>query len=146
MTTMVGTQKSFLDALIELVELEYDAVEAYKEAIEHLKREDYKEKLKNFLMDHERHIVELTNLITERGETPPKAPDIKQYLLKGKIKAANILGDNSILKAMKDNEEDTNKAYERLNNHVDKWAEAVDVLQRNFSDEKRHKAWLEETL
>ena len=45
MTTMVGTQKSFIEAVKELIELNYDALEAYEVAIDNIEDSEYK---KNF--------------------------------------------------------------------------------------------------
>lgn len=42
MATLVGTQKNFADALKALIELDYDAIEAYKAAIDRLENENYK--------------------------------------------------------------------------------------------------------
>lgn len=143
MVTLVGTQKDFLKALAALLELDYDAIEAYQLAIQKLTNEAYKRKLGEFLEDHKRHVQELSALIASHGNLPPQGPDMKQHLLKGKVTAASLMGDRAILKAMQDNEIDTNTAYERLNQHQSKWQEAVDCLKRGFEDEKRHKAWLE---
>ncbi len=143
MVTLVGKQAEFLDALKELIELDYDAVTAYQAAIERVKNDFYKEKLSEFLTDHKRHIVELSEVMERHGSLPPEGPDMKKHLLKGKIIAASMLGDQTILRAMKDNEIDTNTAYERLNHHADVWPNAVDALERGWEDEKRHKAWLE---
>ncbi len=143
MVTLVGTQEDFLKALTELIELDYDAVEAYQAAIERIKDPLYKENLEEFQQDHKRHIQALSKLIVQHGDTPPNGPDMKQLLLKGKVIAASILGDKGILNAMKDNEIDTNTAYERLTHHKHKWTEVHGTLEDGLKDEKRHKAWLE---
>ena len=44
------------------------------------------------------------------------------------------------------NEIDTNTAYERINNHEDKWPDSLDTLQAGLADEKKHKAWLDSVL
>jgi rubrerythrin len=146
MVTLVGTQTTFLDAVKDLLELDYDAIEAYKAAIERIENQDYKSKLVEFKADHERHTEELSQLIRELGDEPPKGPSAKQYLTKGKVVIANLIGDNAILLAMKDNEEDTNTAYERLNTHKHKPDMANDVLSRGRADEGRHREWLNRTL
>lgn len=55
-------------------------------------------------------------------------------------------GDKAILQAMLSNEEDTNTAYERLNNHTDKWDDAEKILEQGFKDEQKHKKWIENQL
>ncbi len=52
MVTFVGNQENFADALKELVELEYAAVDAYEAAVERLENPVYKAKLKEFKKDH----------------------------------------------------------------------------------------------
>ena len=42
MATMVGTQESFIKAIQELVELDYDAIGAYESAIKNLDKLEYK--------------------------------------------------------------------------------------------------------
>ena len=70
MTTLVGTQKDFAIALKELIGLDYDAVEAYKAAIDRIKNEDCKNQLQKFKQDHERHIEELNNILILHKEEP----------------------------------------------------------------------------
>ncbi|WP_058533894.1 DUF2383 domain-containing protein [Legionella saoudiensis] len=146
MTTLVGTQKEFHDALYELCELDYDAIEAYKAAINRLENNAYKNVLTEFLYDHERHVQELTNILRSRQHPFPDGPGMKEYLAQGKVVLANLMGDRAILKAMVSNEVDTNTAYERVNNYSDIWPDALAILQRGLEDERRHKQWLESTL
>lgn len=44
------------------------------------------------------------------------------------------------------NEEDTNTAYERTRNHDEIWSDATEILNAGYSDEKRHKRWIEENI
>lgn len=143
MTTAVGTQTKFEDALYELCELDYDAVEAYEAAINRLEKEDYKATLRDFKNDHQRHIEEIRKLLETHQAKIPEGPSLKGLLTQGKVVLGNLFGDNSILTAMLSNEMDTNKAYERLNTHTEKWMDAIDTLARGLEDERRHKEWLE---
>lgn len=68
MPTLVGIQADFAKALRELVELDYDAVEAYKVAIKRLKNRKYKDRLQQFKKDHERHINELNTVLFAHDE------------------------------------------------------------------------------
>lgn len=146
MTTFVGKQSDFSKAMIELLELEYDANEAYAEAIAKLENSTYKAELTQFKLDHDRHLSELTLVIKNHDLNPPIKPDIKVWLTKGKVILASLVGDLAILTAMQTNEVDTNTAYERMNQHEGLWADAVEILRRGWEDEKRHKAWLEQTI
>lgn len=143
MTTLVGNQTSFTDAVQELLELDYDAVEAYEAAINRVENSTYKSKLSEFKMDHQRHITELSALLRKHNAEVPTGPSAKQWLTQGKVVLANLMGDAAILRAMVTNEEDTNVAYARMQGREDIWADAKDILRRGLEDEKRHKNWLQ---
>ncbi|MBN8827743.1 MAG: DUF2383 domain-containing protein [Sphingobacteriia bacterium] len=146
MVTLVGTQTEFLDAVKDLIELDYDAAEAYDAAINRLENNDYKEKLRQFKEDHDRHTRELTNLVQKHGEEAPDGPSGKQWLTKGKVVLADLMGDKAILMAMRSNEIDTNTAYDRLLDHEGMWDDAREIIKKGFEDEKHHKAWFDEIL
>ena len=146
MTTLVGTQKSLVEALDALLELDYDAIEAYKAAIDRLDDENDKASLRSFLGDHQRHTTELAPIISRLGGQPSMGPDVKQWLTKGKVVILALAGDNAVLLAMKTNEEDTNTAYERVVKRDDLPSDVRPILERNFADEQRHKAWIEARL
>jgi hypothetical protein len=55
------------------------------------------------------------------------------------------MGTEMTLKAMRSNEEVLNKQYgERLKKEFP--ADILDIIRRNFSDEQRHLAWVEQAL
>jgi hypothetical protein len=63
---------------------------------------------------------------------PPTGPSVgKQWLTKGKVVLANLIGDGTILSAMLSNEVDTNTAYERINDRTDKWGDAKRLLSED---------------
>lgn len=137
--------KQIISDLSDLIELDYDAIAAYKSAIARLESAAYKATLTEFLGDHKRHIEELGSAVRREGGNPPVEGDAKKFLTKGKVVLADLAGDEAILKAMKSNEEQTNTKYE----------EAVEtgypeniqaVLRQGLSDERRHKDWLVKTL
>lgn len=139
MTTFVGMQGSYAEALKELLELDFDAAEAYKTAIAKIDDENYKSKLEEFLKDHERHINELTKILNNHNEEAPTGPSIKQYLTKGKVFVADIIkGDLAILAAMLDNEKDTRDAYKTVAARDDHWEDAKDFIKSGVEDEERH--------
>ena len=146
MVTRVGNQKYFTEAIKELLELEYDALEAYKAAIGRFEKEMYKLKLQEFQNDHERHIARISNILSNYSKEIPDKPSSKQWLTKGKVVLANLIGDKKIIEAMISNEEDTNQAYENLCKRDDKWSEIEEFLTSAHTDEKRHKAGLKEMI
>jgi len=142
MTTLVGKQIDFQEALYQLCELEYDAKEAYQAALLRLNNLYYKAQLNEFMKDHEHHIDMITQLLKKHDCKIPSGPDLKQFLAQGKVLLGQLAGDEGILKAMLSNEEDTNVAYERLINHPALWSDADPIIQRGLNDEKRHKSWM----
>lgn len=147
MTTLVGMQNNFADALRDLIELEYAAREAYKVAFDKLENKTYKDKIGEFMADHERHIKELGDVLRSKNEdVPDKSDAAKQFITKGKVILANLVGDRAILMAMRSNEIDTNTAYERMIIHENIWPETADLIKRNLNDERKHQNWLEQTI
>lgn len=139
------TNETVIDNLSDVIQLDYDAIAAYKAAIERLEAPTYKAKLKEFLADHERHVKELGDVIRSKGGTPPESGDLKVILTKGQVIIAGLGDDQTILRAMKLNEDQTNSKYEdaveRSNpEHVRQ------LLEKGLADERRHRAWLERIL
>jgi rubrerythrin len=146
MTTMVGKQNDFMKALQELLELDYDAIEAYETAINRIEDSEFKSKLNDFKMDHQRHVTDISALLRSHNAKVPNGPDLKQWLTKGKVVLGGMIGDNAILTAMLTNEEDTNTAYSRMIAHPEIWKEATPIIENGLRDEKRHKNWLESVI
>jgi hypothetical protein len=135
-----------MEAISDLVELEFAAIAAYDTAIENLQNYEYKSKLQEFKYDHKVHINSLSDFLEEHNLDVPQGPGGKQWLTKGKVALANMLGDRTILRAMVSNECDTNLAYERMCERNDKIDDVMILLKAAFEDEKRHKAWMEREL
>ena len=146
MVTPAETQNNFLDAISALIELDYNAIKAYQTAIDRLNDEEYQEILQEFMEDHQRHIDNLSNYLIEQRRTPPSEPDLKSIFIQGKVVIASLTTDQAILRAMRSNEEDTNKAYERIISHPGKPDELSQVLNQGLSDERRHRDWFLEEI
>lgn len=146
MATMVGTEKQLDSLLNSLLELDYDAIEAYRAAIARLENADDRKQFATFMADHQRHTRELTPLVSALGREASKGADMKQWLTKGKVIIAGLVGDKAILMAMKTNEDDTNVAYERATQRTDLPTHIRVVIERNLGDERRHRAYIEARL
>lgn len=148
MVTLVGSQDDFIDAVKDLIELEYDTVRAYEFAIEKLETASYKTKMLEFLNDHRRHIEKLTGYLRDRNIEAPSSGDLlKGMLAKLKVAIGNLTTvDENILRAMLDNERDTNTAYEKMVNHSSRTIDIESFLTDALADERRHKAWIENVL
>ena|SRR5579871_5809651 len=146
MVTTVGTESELVDLLMDLIKLDYDAIEAYNSAIQKLKNKSFADQMRVFRDDHERHTKNLRPFVTQLGKKAPTSGDAKSLLTTGKVAMAALLGDKAILMAMKTNEDDTNTAYERATGHAGLTAELRKILSGNLSDERRHRTWIEETM
>lgn len=102
--------------------------------------------METFKTDHERHVKELNELLSKHNKKTVKGPSSKQWLTKGKVILADLVDDKAILYAMHTNEEDTNTAYERLNEYNNKWHDASKTLKQDLLDEQKHKRWIEKQL
>ncbi len=142
MATMTGKESDGMKTIYKLVELDFDAVEAYEAAIQRLKDQTSRTKLSEFKADHERHIRDLSDALNRHGITAPNRGDAKRVLIKGKVVIGQIAGDRGILQAMKTNEDDTNDAYERASNRSDLPPEILSLVERGLADERRHRDWI----
>lgn len=146
MVTTVGTESKLDDLLSDLIQLDYDAAEAYKAAIERLESTAFKTALSEFRDDHLRHTRELGECLRALGRPVPTEGDMKQVLAKGKVVIAGLMGDKAILQAMRTNEDDTVTAYNRAVNFAGTPDSVLDALERGQADELRHCQWILSTL
>jgi rubrerythrin len=143
MVTKVGIKSDYANAIKDLLELDFDAIEAYEAAINRLQDQSYKSKLSEFKQDHVKHTEVLSSLLKTHEEEAPTSGSAKQYLAQGKVVLGGLIGDKMILLAMISNEIDTNTAYERVLYHEHRWADAVNIITEGLADERRHKTWLQ---
>ena len=146
MVTTVGTASDVVDMLNDLIQLDYDAIQAYEAAIGRIDNSEHHRQLTAFKDDHVRHTQELGRVVRELGAEPATSASMKQVLTVGKVAFADMLGDRAVLQAMKTNEDDTNTAYERAAGRSDLPQAAVPVIQSALGDERRHRDWLEKTI
>jgi uncharacterized protein (TIGR02284 family) len=146
MATFVGTQYRVEHFLKALLELEYDAIEAYSAAIRRLADPAIQRTFDGFRSDHQRHVRELSDYLRTQGHEPPEGADAKALLTEGKVVIGQLVGDKGILIAMRSNERDTNTAYERTFLREDISAELGIILSRNLDDERRHQQWIEQQI
>jgi rubrerythrin len=144
MVTTVGTESTMISLVEDLLILEHDAIAAYDQTIARLENANYKRQVAEFKSDHDRHVRELTQLASAVGARAYQSGDAKQLLTTGKVALASMMGDATILSAMRSNEEDTVTAYERASRHAEATSEARVVFERAHADELRHRAWMTE--
>lgn len=135
-----------IEELNELIRFDHAAVGAYTEAIDSLQNEpSVRDPMTRFRGDHERHVSELSAQVRRLGGKPAEHVDLMGGARKVMTKIAGLVGSESVLKAMKSNEEAINKTY---NHHatLDFPADILELIKRNYQDEKRHLEWVEQAL
>jgi rubrerythrin len=133
--------------LNDLLQLDHDAIQAYSIAIARIRNETYKQTLREFKADHERHIEELTRLVKHHGGTPVPLPHLPSGVFKLAVQAVGALGgDRGVLLAFKSNERQVRDKYRRMAEQQHTDTEMSAVLSRAAGDESRHYSWVLETL
>jgi uncharacterized protein (TIGR02284 family) len=141
----VTDQQRMIERLNDLIALDHDAVGAYEAAITRIDIESLRMSLREFQNDHLRHIQDLSRVVLSLGGTPRQKPDVKGFLLKGFTAITSMMGNEAALKAMQGNEKLTNRSYEHA--LKESWTEDVrTIIERNFRDEQRHLAFIENAL
>jgi uncharacterized protein (TIGR02284 family) len=142
---MALSTEKIIEELNELIRFDYDAVGEYHEAIDHIKEALIRDPLTKFRGDHERHITELTAIVRRIGGKPVDKADFKGQVRKTMTKVAGLIGTESVLRAMKSNEEVLTKSYAH-HAQLDFPRDILDVIKRNYGDEQRHLAWIVQAL
>lgn len=132
--------------LSALVQVDADAVLAYDRAIAGVGAGSVSRTLAGFKLDHQRHIVELSQALLGMGIAPPEArPDLKGSILGSMTALRSRLGTEQALHAMRTNEQLTTASYARA--LAKPFPEDVlEVIRRGDADERHHLAWLEKAL
>ena len=131
--------------LQKLCELDFDAIEAYDEAIKRLDDKGIADKLAQYRSDHVSHTEALNGLLQARNEEKVNGPDAKRFLTEGKVVIADLMGDKAVLKAMVANEKVTVKTYEEALENDSLSVEETTQITKHYDDEKRHHDWMKST-
>lgn len=138
--------QDIIKKLESLRQLDFDAVQAYSQAIEKIDVMSIRTELERFRGDHERHITDLATAIQRLGGQPEElGRDVKGVLIEGMTMLRSVTGTKGALKAMKTNEKLTNKSYEEAL-ESDLPIDVQDVVLRNRQDEARHLEFIEAAL
>ena len=146
MVTTVGLAPDVIDMLNDLIQLDYDVIQAYEAAIPRIDNSEHQGELAAFRDDHDRHVRELDNVVRELGGKPVNGSAISQVVAAEKIAFADMIGDKTVLQALKTEVNGTNKAYERAAGRRDLPPEAAPVIQAAIGDKRRHRDWIEKTI
>jgi rubrerythrin len=141
------TTEEILDGLNDLLQLDHDAVGAYDIAIERLKDRDHADQIAGFRRDHERHIRELNELITEFGGTPTNEPHATGPFKQALQGLGALAGDKGILLSWRTNELQVRTKYDAYASKAVFWPDHVKrLIDRNALDEERHYRWVSDVL
>jgi competence ComEA-like helix-hairpin-helix protein len=135
-------EDELVEALTGLAELDSEAAAAYDVAGEALDDDDMRDKLHEFRQDHLRHVRELNAAIEEAGGTAVDENLAADQAFLGRLAdVAAALGPKGLLVAMIGNEMLTNGTYlSALELPCEEWV--LNMLKRNYADERRHLRWL----
>jgi uncharacterized protein (TIGR02284 family) len=132
--------------LNDLIHLDFDAIEAYEAAIVRLSEIPDKTQMVRFLADRQRHVVDLSSLVRELGGVAVTRSNFKRVLTKGRVVIAALIGDRTVLEAMRSNEEATVKTYRKAVTEPGLPTLVREILERNLADGQRHLAWVNDRL
>ncbi len=142
--TLGPTQIAMLN---DLLQLDHDALQSYELAINELEGTAYRETVRRFRGDHERHVTELTALIRRYGGMPVEMPR-PTGVLKLATQGAGALGggDTHVLMAFRNNERQARDKYARAA-ALGEWpADVASAVRVAAADESRHYDWVDTTL
>lgn len=132
--------------LTKLIQLDIDAAEAYKQALQKIDHMAIHTSICQFREDHLRHIDNLSAAIQELGgKVPDYKQDLKGYLIEGFTALRSVTGTEGALKAMQGNEKLTNRVYGEATK-LDLPTHIMQLVQQNYSDEQRHLRYIEQVL
>lgn len=132
-----------LEGLNDLLQLDHDAIGAYRIAIEKLENRDWAMQISGYLTDHERHVRELTEAIGGLGGTPMNEPHATGPLKQALQSLGGVAGDKGVLMAWRANELQVRTKYDRYASKAVFWPDRVKALiDRNALDEERHYRWV----
>jgi uncharacterized protein (TIGR02284 family) len=146
MASVRGLERSMVELLNDLIELDFDAIEALRAAIQRLKDPGDKERLRAFLADHQRHVRALSMLVRDLDARPPSGPDLEHFFMRGRVVLAGLLDDRAVMAAVRASEHRTDAAYQRALRHHHMPPHVRRTLEGNLVDEHRHHGWIERWL
>lgn len=142
----IGEERDLGELLCDMIVLDLDAIEAYRNAADGIEDASLRERLDEFRGDHERHVRDLSEVVQRMGLTPPEEPDVNRQVAHVAAIMSKMGGDRGVLVGLKSMEDQTNFAYEHAVKNGSLSDEVRSVLELNFSDEQRHLAWIVEQL
>jgi hypothetical protein len=136
-----------LDGLNDLLQLDHDAIAAYEIAVDRLANPDWVDQIAGFMLDHERHVRQLNEVILELGGSPRNEPHLTGPFKEALQSLGALGGDRGVIVAFRANELRAQRKYDRYASKANRWPPNVKlVIDGNALDEERHFRWASEVL
>lgn len=136
-----------LEGLNDLLQLDHDAVGAYEIAMEKLNDREHADMIAGHRRDHERHIRELNELISELGGTPVNQPHATGPFKLALQSLGGLAGDRGTLMAFRTNELSVRAKYDAYAAKANAWPTHIKrIIDRCALDEERHFRWVSDVL
>lgn len=131
--------------LNDLLQLDHDAVSAYKLALRELDSAQLESELRRHLQDHERHIEELEEHIERLDGMKMPLPHLTGAFKLAVQAAAGPGNDRAVLLAFKANEMQVRDKYARVAD-MTLPPDVAETVNRAAADERRHYDWAVRSL
>ncbi len=139
-------RSEMIDRLTSLMKLDYDAALAYNKAREGAKTREVQTMVQEFRANHERHIKDLGDAIRRQGEEPAElSREVRGVFLEGMTAVTKEMGERALLRACETGEKYINYKYGQATKE-DFSPPLLDLIHRNYADERRHLSHLEKRL
>lgn len=142
--TKVINNEDMVQALNDLIHLNYDVKSGYDKALEKVSDADQDARLRQLKEMHERHIRQLGETVRVLGGSPAEGEDWRQLVIQGRTMFAG--GDSGQLSAMHTNEQKLKDAYMDTLDRYKASGEIVEVINQVIDDGSDLRAWLEQEV
>lgn len=115
-----------------------DAIDAYDAALDRIEDAGMVRVLRGCLEDHQRHLVELSELLVSVDAQLPMQGIIDHLLCTARMLVGNLGGDGGVLLALRSREAEAWATYERLAKSTGLPPEVRELLRRHAREERRH--------
>ncbi|MGA2400485.1 MAG: ferritin-like domain-containing protein [Syntrophobacteraceae bacterium] len=143
---MALTGAEMADRLNSLVQVDIDAVHAYRQVMPLMGPGRVKDQLIRFQQDHERHIDQLSAVVRALDSEPPVlVTDVEGLHIQGFAAIGGATKPQSATEAVRAVEELANRLY-RESCALDFTPNIKELVRRNYGEEQRHLRYLEEVF
>jgi uncharacterized protein (TIGR02284 family) len=139
---MPRTLRDVVALLNRLIQLDHDAIEACKAAMDRVTSTEDRAQLGAILADHRRHSEELGIVVRNLGGHPASHGDLRQVLTRNKVALGALSGERAVLEAVRGNEAEAVSAYADAVSQPGIPMDVMTVLERQLAVERRHHATL----